>query len=227
LNAIRASREDKVSPCQDTGVPIFFVSKFNKEVQEALIKGVKKASRNVPLRCNTVHPLTRKCIKYNVGIGVPYMHLMNSDDFKIGVLLKGAGSENLTRLSMFAPTTRMDEIKNYIIRTMTEDARPCPPVFISIGIGGAPEQALSMAKKALMYRWGRLKKLERQILEGVNKLGIGTFYEGGDITDLDVRLSIAATHSASLPVGIMVQCWALRRAVATIKDREVIYRESW
>ena len=221
--------------CQDTGVPTFYVKgKFDASVRSEIEKGVKRATEAVPLRPNTVDPLTRENPGNNLGKGMPSIHYIptNDDFLEIAVLIKGAGSENMTRLAMLNPSDGIEGIKKFIIDSVLDaGGKPCPPGIVGVGIGGTAEDCVSMSKKALMMPLDSengdptLSKIEEELFIKLNGSGLGPMGLGGSTTTLGVRIKTAYCHTASLPVAVSIGCWATRRAVARITNTKVEYRQ--
>ena len=144
LDNIQMAEEQSKPMCQDTGVPIIYVT-FGKvevpgadQLENAIIDGVKAATEEVPLRPNTVHPLTRKNTGNNTGIRMPYINYKNSDNdyLEITVMPKGAGSENMSALGMLLPAQGVKGIKEFALQTLINaGGKPCPPIIIGMGIG--------------------------------------------------------------------------------------------
>jgi fumarate hydratase subunit alpha len=235
----KIAEEKQVPLCQDTGVPIVFL-KIGKNINsseimkiiEEIKEGVKRATKEIPLRPNVVHPLTRENFKTNVGLNAPFINIEfdeNLDrEIEITAFPKGAGSENMSALKMLKPSDGVEGIKKFVLETIADaGGKPCPPIVVGVGIGGTADIALKLAKKALLRDIGERHKdkqvaeLEKELLEKINSLGIGAMGLGGDITALDVFIEIAGCHTASLPVGICIQCWADRKATKRIKIDEV------
>jgi fumarate hydratase subunit alpha len=220
--------------CQDTGLPTFFVTgKCIPHLEEGIRRGVSRATSEIPLRPNAVHPLTRHNPGDNLGKGMPYIHFQPSDvDFtEITVMPKGAGSENMTTLAMLTPSQGLKAVKGVVLDTVvTAGSRPCPPTIVGVGIGGSADESVFLAKKALLRRLDdvnhdlELRKLEEELKEALNQTGIGPMGLGGRTTVLGVKVETAYCHTASLPVAVCLQCWASRRATARIgKDGSVVY----
>ena len=195
-------------------------------------EGVKRATKEIPLRPNVVHPLTRENFGTNVGLNAPFINIEFDEnlnrEIEITVFPKGAGSENMSALKMLKPSDGVEGIKKFVLETIADaGGKPCPPIVVGVGIGGTADIALKLAKKALLRDIGERHKdkqvaeLEKELLEKINSLGIGAMGLGGDITALDVFIEIAGCHTASLPVGICIQCWADRKATKRIKIDEV------
>lgn len=229
LENIKAARELKIPMCQDTGLPIVFVKLGNVEVEElyeGIRKGVEKATREIPLRPNVVDPLTRKNTGNNTGNGIPQIdvELIDEDHIELTVFPKGFGSENNNALKMGLPGEGAEGVKEFVLDTVIKaGGKPCPPIVVGVGIGGSSDMVMKMAKKALLREVGvfhpeeRIANLERDILKLVNQTGIGPMGLGGDTTALDVKIEMADTHTAGLPIGVCIQCWADRHVTAVLK----------
>ena len=230
LKNIELAEEKSIPMCQDTGLPIIFVKLGNVQVEnlyEGIGKGIEKATNEVPLRPNVVDPITRKNSGNNLGKNIPQIdiELINEDYLEFTILPKGFGSENNNRLKMALPGEGVKGIKDFVVETVLEaSGKPCPPTIVSVGIGGTSDLAMKTAKKALLQRIGEknpdpeLATLEKQILEEINKSGIGPMGLGGKTTALDVKINKIATHTAGLPIGVCIQCWAHRHATTILKD---------
>ncbi|MDD3351259.1 MAG: fumarate hydratase [Candidatus Methanomethylophilaceae archaeon] len=221
--------------CQDTGIPVFFVKgKFDSSMVGAIERGIARATKEIPLRPNTVDPLTRENHGDNLGEGMPIVHFVpTGDDFtEITVMPKGAGSENMTHLAMLNPSDGEEGVMKTIIDAVLDaGGRPCPPGIIGVGIGGTSEKCVSMAKEALLLPVGEdnpdpdLRKMEEEIFVKLNESGLGPMGLGGATTVLGVRIKKAACHTASLPVAVSIGCWANRRATARITSDKVEYTQ--
>lgn len=232
LENIKAARELKIPMCQDTGLPIVFVKLGNVEVAdlyEGIRKGVEKATKEIPLRPNVVDPLTRKNTGNNTGNGIPQIdvELIDEDYIELTVFPKGFGSENNNTLKMGLPGEGAEGVKKFVLDTVIKaGGKPCPPIVVGVGIGGSSDMVMKMAKKALLREVGvfhpeeRIANLERDILKLVNQTGIGPMGLGGDTTALDVKIEMADTHTAGLPIGVCIQCWAARRAKTVLKNSD-------
>lgn len=220
--------------CQDTGVPVFYVSgKFDYTVGDAIRKGVADATKSIPLRPNAVDPVTRSNSGDNLGTDFPPIHYTptNDDFLRISVLVKGAGSENMTRLAMMNPSDGLDAIADFVFDSViSAGGKPCPPTVIGVGIGGTADGCVAMSKEALMIPLDAenpdkvLSKLEESLFIRLNSSGLGPMGLGGDTTILGIRIKKAHCHTASLPVAVSIGCWATRRATATIMpDGTVTY----
>ncbi len=229
LDNIDTAEEMDVPLCQDTGLPIIFVKMGPvavENLQQGIINGVEKATREIPLRPNVVHPLTRKNTGNNIGKGIPQVdiQLIQEEQLEFTVFPKGFGSENNNALKMALPGDGIDGVKKFVAETViTARGKPCPPVIVGVGIGGSSDLAMKNAKKALLGKVGErnpdkvLAQMEEEILEEINKSGIGPMGLGGRTTALDVKIKLADTHTAGLPIGVCIQCWAGRHATAILK----------
>ena len=212
--------------CQDTGIQTFFVevgigfpgiSKLKKIIEN----GVKKATKEVPLRPNTMNPLTGINHKDNIGEHIPYItwDFIEGDKVTITDFPKGGGSENMSKLAMLKPGVGIEGVKDFVVEEMIKaGGQPCPPTVVGVGIGGGADLSLKLGKKSLLRPVGvrnkdkNIAKIEEELIKRINASGIGPMGLGGKTTVLDVHVEIAHRHPASLPVGIAVQCWADRRA---------------
>jgi fumarate hydratase subunit alpha len=229
LDNIDAAEEMGVPLCQDTGLPIIFVNLGNVNVEnlyQGIKKGVEKATKEVPLRPNVVHPFTRKNTGTNTGQGIPQIdiELIEEDYLELTIFPKGFGSENNNALKMALPGEGIDGVNEFVVETVIKaQGKPCPPVIVGVGIGGSSDMAMKMAKKALLGKVGErnpeveIAKIETDILEEINQSGIGPMGLGGKTTALDVKILTADTHTAGLPIGVCIQCWAGRHASAILR----------
>jgi fumarate hydratase subunit alpha len=211
-----------VPMCQDTGVPVVYLTlpadvPLTQGLYDAVAEGVRRATKEVPLRPNVVDPLTRHNSGDNTGAGMPAVHVKPGEKFTVTVLPKGAGAENMSRTAMLLPSEK-DNIEKFVSDTVCRaGSRPCPPVIIGVGIGGTFDGAAALAKEALLGPVDRMTEQEEQLLCAVNRLGIGPMGLGGDTTALAVKVKTAGCHTASLPVAVNIQCWANRHATVEVK----------
>jgi len=222
LENIEVAERLGIPMCQDTGVPVIYITlppdiPLNQSLYDAVSEGVRRATKEVPLRPNVVDPLTRHNTKDNTGSGMPAMHVKPGKKFTVTVLPKGAGAENMSRIAMLLPSQK-DQIEKFVVETVyLAGSRPCPPVIIGVGIGGTFDGAAALAKEALLEPADTMTDYEQQVLCAVNKLGIGPMGLGGDFTALAVKIKTAGCHTASLPVAVNIQCWANRHATVEVK----------
>lgn len=221
LENVRLAGASHLPLCQDTGLPIFFVEmgrdlQLDFDLLEAIAKGVRMATEEIPLRPNAVDPLTRRNSGNNTGPGMPdvILEMTPGRGLRLTAFPKGAGSENMSLVGMLNPA---DDPFEFILKAVAERAaNACPPLFLGIGIGGTFDLAARMAKHALLRLPGD-SRMDRDLLERINRLGIGPMGLGGDTTALGVRIETACCHTASLPVAINFQCWAHRCATETVR----------
>ena len=232
LKNIKLAEEKQIPMCQDTGLPVIFVKLGNVEVENlraGIEEGIEKATKEIPIRPNIVDPITRENTNINVGDYIPPIdiELIDEDYLEITILPKGFGSENNNAMKMALPAEGIQGIKDFVVESVLKaKGKPCPPTVIGVGIGGTSDLCLKLGKKALLGEVGKrnpdpeIAKLELEILEEINKSGIGPMGLGGKTTTLDVKILKAHTHTAGLPVGVCVQCWADRHATTKIYDKK-------
>ncbi|MDN7024216.1 fumarate hydratase [Methanoculleus sp. FWC-SCC1] len=222
LANIALAGERRVPICQDTGVPVIYLTipptvPLTEALYEAVREGVRRATQTVPLRPNVVDPLSRANTGDNTGIGMPAIHVQPGERLTVTVLPKGAGSENVSRIGMLLPS-QADEIPRFVTETvLLAGGKPCPPVVVGVGIGGTFDTAAALAKEALLEPIDRMNPCEQEICDAINRLGIGPMGLGGDTTALAVRVKQGGCHTASLPVAVNIQCWACRRATIAVE----------
>ncbi|MBI5869537.1 MAG: fumarate hydratase [Actinobacteria bacterium] len=228
-NAAIAGRE-RVPLCQDTGIAAVFAEVGQEAVltggsfAAAVDAGIARAREEGYLRASVVRG---PCFdRANTGDNTPAMlhtELVEGDGISITVLPKGAGSENMSRLAMLKPADGVEGLVDFVVETVElAGGNPCPPIFLGIGVGGTMDRAALLAKMALLRPAGtpssdpRLAALEADILDAVNRLGIGPGGFGGTVTCLGVALEETPCHIASLPVAVNIQCNSARRASGSI-----------
>src|SRR5882724_9016888 len=243
LENVRVADEKDMMVCQDTGLPIYKVLVGNKlnldmvEVKNRLKIATERATKEYPLRSNTVHPLLRKNTHTNTGQGIPVIKIdfvPDSDKLEIWMAPKGSGSENMSFLRMLKPSDGLKGVKKYVLECVFESgANPCPPVIVGIGLGGTSDSAAAMAKEASCFRKvgtnsadPEVAQLEKELLDLINQTGIGPQGLGGETTAMAVNVEWAHTHISQLPVAVNMQCWRGERACAIIDaDGNVNYSD--
>ena len=221
--------EDMIPICQDTGMAVVFIE-VGQEVHfeggsltDAINEGVRQGYVEGYLRKSVVgDPIIRENTKDNTPAVIHY-NIVPGDKVKIKVAPKGFGSENMSRVFMLKPADGIEGVKNAIL-TAVQDAGPnaCPPMVVGVGIGGTFEKCALMAKDALTREVGThsdiqwVKDLEEEMLETINKLGIGPGGLGGTTTALAVNVNTYPTHIAGLPVGINICCHVNRHIVREV-----------
>jgi tartrate/fumarate subfamily iron-sulfur-dependent hydro-lyase alpha chain len=218
--------------CQDTGIPIYNVTigrnvTFDGAAMTAAIRrGCEKATREAPLRSSVVHPITRKNEQTSCGERVPIVNFGFSEadeTVEIEMIPKGSGSENGSFLQMLIPADGTSAIKRFVVDKVIEcGGRVCPPTIVGVGIGGTSDLCMHLAKVAATRALGTScsdpdgAKIERELSEAVNELGIGPQGLGGRSTAFRVHVELAATHITMNPVAVNIQCHSARRARAVI-----------
>jgi fumarate hydratase subunit alpha len=233
LENVKLAEKSKIPICQDTGTLFFFVKLGQKtrlgfDLKGAINSAVERATREVPLRTNLVDPLTRKPTKAGPRQPAVHIELAGGEKLELDLLVKGAGSENWSRLFMMKPAEGSAAVRKAVLATLEEaGGRPCPPVIVGLGVGGSAETAPILARLALLRRIDKpnpdpaLAKLEREIELAANKLEIGPMGLGGRPTVLRVLIEKAACHTASLPVAVAIQCWVARKAKARLTGGKI------
>ena len=222
------AREKSLPICQDTGVAVVFLTigsevTFEGDIHEAINEGVRIAYRDGYLRKSVVrHPLDRVNTKDNTP-AIVHIKVVPGDVFKIDVAPKGGGSENMSLVKMLIPADGVEGIKKLVLDTVfNAGGKPCPPVIVGLGIGGNFEKCALMAKEALLREIDDVSddpivaKLEQELLEEINKCGVGPMGFGGTKTCLAVKINTYPCHIASLPVAINIQCHAARHKSCTL-----------
>jgi len=232
LKNIELAKKSQRPMCQDTGIQTFFVDvgvdfPYISDIEKWITDGVQRATKKIPLRPNTVDPFSGENHGDNTGDSIPYItwNFIKGDKVKITSFPKGGGSENMSKLGMLKPGVGMEGIKSFVVEEILNAAgNPCPPTVVGIGIGGGADLAMKLGKKALLRPIGKRNKdkkiadIELELIKKINESGIGPMGLGGKTTVLDVHIEKAHRHPASLPVGIVVQCWADRRAHMVINS---------
>ncbi len=226
LANVEIAKKKRCPMCQDTGILTFFVhvgTDFTKigKLKQAIEHAVARATLEIPLRPNTVDPMTSTNHGDNLGSYLPHIiwDFQPGDTVHIMTLPKGSGSENMSALGMLSPSAGLEGVKQFVVNTVKKaGGRPCPPIVVGVGIGGSADLVMNLGKRALLRPVGTrhaeklIATLEKDLLEIINATGIGPMGLGGKVTALDVHVEVAHRHPASLPVGVVIQCWADRRA---------------
>lgn len=219
------AKNERMPMCQDTGMTCVFlevgqdVHVVGGSIEDAVNQGVREGYDEGYLRKSVVKdPLDRVNTKDNTP-AVIYYNMVPGDKFKIMVAPKGFGSENMSGLKMLKPADGVEGVKQFIIETVKKAGpNPCPPIVVGVGIGGTFDKAANLAKKALMRPTEEpnsnpyYAKLEEELLEAINALGIGPQGFGGRSTALAVNIEYYPTHIAGLPVAVNINCHATRHA---------------
>ena len=226
---LQIAAEDRIPICQDTGMAVIFIE-IGQDVhfvggilEDAINEGVRQGYKEGYLRKSVVgDPIIRENTKDNTPAIVHYS-IIKGDKVKIKVAPKGFGSENMSRVFMLKPADGIEGVKNAIL-TAVRDAGPnaCPPMVVGVGIGGTFEKCALMAKEALTREAGThsdipwARELEEEMLDKINKLGIGPGGLGGTTTALAVNVNTYPTHIAGLPVGINICCHVNRHIIREV-----------
>jgi fumarate hydratase subunit alpha len=231
LKNIELAEKFKKPVCQDTGSIIYYVTVGYdfpglRVLREALVEAVRRATKQVPLRPNTVDPFTGRNPGDNTGRYMPYIHLelVEGDGLEVTVVPKGGGSEGVSYLELPPPGEGVKAVKRVVVDAVLKaGSLPCPPTIVGVGVGGGADIAMYLAKKAACTRKiGTLNpdpvlyELEKELYEALNSLGIGPMGLGGKYTVLAVHVDYAHRHPAAMPVAVAFQCWATRRATVKI-----------
>jgi fumarate hydratase subunit alpha len=230
LDNIELAEKTQTPMCQDTGTIIFYIKagaevKDLDKIENALKNATKKATPKIPLRPNAVDPFTGKNTGDNTGRNIPYVNweIVPGNTLDITVLPKGGGSENVCTVGMLVPGEGIKGLKKFVIDTVVKaGSNPCPPNVLGVAVGGGADIAMKLAKKALLRPIDQpnpdpeLAKLEKELMDAANTLGIGPMGLGGRSTILGVNIDYAVRHPASFPAAVAFNCWAARRASARI-----------
>lgn len=224
LENIEVAKKEDLPLCQDTGFAVFFVEMGQDvrieggNIKDAITEGVRRGYTEGYLRKSIVEdPLRRK----NTGDNTPpviHFEIVPGDTLRIVFEPKGGGSENMSALKILLPGEGKEGVKRFVIDTVKKaGANPCPPIVVGVGIGGTFEYCAFLAKKATVREIGKRNpdpfyaRFEEELLEEINKLGIGPQGFGGKWTALDVHIEAYPCHITSLPVAVNIQCHADRR----------------
>ena len=226
---LKIAGEEMIPICQDTGMAVFFVEVgqdvhfVGQPIEDAINEGVRQGYVDGFLRKSVVgDPILRENTKDNTPAVIHYS-IVPGDKVKLTFAPKGFGSENMSRVFMLKPADGIEGVKEAIL-TAVRDAGPnaCPPMVVGVGVGGTFEKCAVMAKKALTRPAGEhspieyVAEMEKEMLDRINKLGIGPGGLGGSTTALSVNINTYQTHIAGLPVAINICCHVNRHAVREI-----------
>ena len=226
---LKIAGEDMIPICQDTGLAVVFLELGQDvhfeggDLEDAVNEGIRRGYVDGYLRKSVVKdPILRENTKDNTP-GIIHYKIVPGDQVKIKVAPKGFGSENMSRVFMLKPADGIEGVKEAVL-TAVKDAGPnaCPPMVVGVGIGGTFEKCALMAKEALTREVGShsdipyVKELEEELLERINKIGIGPGGLGGSTTALAVNVNTYPTHIAGLPVAVNICCHVNRHVIRTI-----------
>ncbi len=234
LENARLSRAEKIPLCQDTGMTYVFLEIgqdlhiVGGDLKEAVTLGTADGYTQGFLRKSVVRdPLFDRS---NTGDNTPpliHIDVVPGSDLAVTVLPKGTGSENMSALTMLTPALGVEGVKKFVLDTVSKGAaNACPPLTVGVGVGGMMDTAAYLAKKAILRPAGishpdpKVAHLEQDLLDEINRLGVGPGGLGGSTTALAVQIETHPTHIGALPVAVNLQCHAARRASATLRGEE-------
>lgn len=224
------AKVERVPMCQDTGTAVFIAEVgqdchiVGGRLVDAINEGVEKGYSEGYLRNSMIYnPMNRT----NTGNNTPaivHIDLVEGQELTLHMTAKGGGAENMSALKMLKPSDGMEGVKKYIL-SIVKEAGPnaCPPLVVGIGIGGNFERCAFLAKKSLFRPLGIrhqdpvVAELELELMEQINRLGIGPQGMGGSTTALDVKVELESCHIAALPVAVNLNCHASRHQTIVLK----------
>ena len=224
------ARNEQMPLCQDCGLTVIFVE-LGQDVHivggylnEAITEGVRRGYEKGYLRKSMVeHPFSSRINTRDNTPPVIHTTVVPGDELKITIVPKGGGSENMTRLAMLKPADGREGVIDFVVESVRKaGANPCPPIIVGVGIGGSAEKAMLLAKHSLLRKVGQpspdpeAAELEAELLERVNRIGIGPQGLGGITTALAVHVETFPCHIASLPVAVNLQCHSARHKEAVL-----------
>lgn len=229
LENAEIAKTERMPICQDTGLTVIFlevgqdVRITGGDLETAINEGVRKGYMEGYLRKSVLgDPLKR----VNTGDNTPavlHTKIVPGDTFRMYVVPKGGGSENMSKVAMLKPADGVDGVKEFVVESVrTASANPCPPIIVGVGIGGTFEQCAMNSKRALLREIGSehsdpfYAELEKELLVKVNELGVGPQGLGGVVTALAVHIEAAPCHIASLPVAVNLNCHAARHKMVEL-----------
>ena len=230
LENANIAKSERIPLCQDCGTTVVFLEVGQDahisggDLYAAVEEGVRQGYSQGYLRKSIVRqPFSARVNTKDNTPSIIHVEMVAGDNLHITVMPKGGGSENMNRLAMLKPAEGRQGVIDFIVKAVEEaGSNPCPPVIVSVGIGGTADKAMILAKKALLRKVGEpnadpeIAELEREILERVNSLGIGPEGFGGRTTALAVHAEVFPTHIASLPVAVNLQCHSARYKEAVL-----------
>jgi fumarate hydratase subunit alpha len=230
LENVDIAKRDMLPLCQDTGTTVVFVE-LGQDVHvvggsltDAINRGVSKGYTEGFLRASMVeHPFSSRVNTKDNTPAVIHVDVAQGDAFKIKVLPKGGGCENMSRFTVMLPSAGKDAIVEFVLRAIEESGgNPCPPLVVGVGVGGSSEYAMFLAKKGVTRKVGvhsddpETAEFEAELLEKVNALGVGPQAVGGINTALAVNIETYPTHITALPVAVNLQCHSARLKEASL-----------
>ena len=230
LENAKIAREQQMPLCQDCGLTVIFVELgqdlhvIGGDLNEAITEGVRQGYKDGYLRKSIVtRPFSARINTKDNSPPVIHTTIVPGDRLGITVAPKGGGSENMSQLAMLKPADGRAGVVDFVVESVRKaGANPCPPIIVGVGIGGSAEKTVWLAKHALLREVGQpspdpeLIDLEAEILERVNRIGIGPQGFGGVTTALAVHIETFPCHIASMPVAVNIQCHSARHKEAVL-----------
>ncbi|MBL7209924.1 MAG: fumarate hydratase [Dehalococcoidia bacterium] len=228
-NADIASNE-RMPLCQDCGAAVVFLELGQEahitggDLYTAVNEGVRQAYSEGYLRKSMVRqPYSARVNTKDNTPAIIYTDIVPGDKLKIIAMPKGGGAENMTRLAMLPPARGRQGIIDFVVNAVDEaGSNPCPPVVVGVGIGGTADKTVMLAKKALLRKIGEpspdpeVAEMEKEILQRINNLGIGSMGYGGRVTALAVNVEVFPSHIASMPAAVNLNCHSTRHKEAIL-----------
>ncbi|MFN2219695.1 MAG: fumarate hydratase [Anaerolineae bacterium] len=230
LENAKIAREEQMPLCQDCGLTVIFlelgqdVHIVGGDLYRAIAEGVRQGYQDGYLRKSMVdRPFSARLNTKDNTPPVVHITIVPGDQLKIVVAPKGGGSENMSQLGMLKPADGRKGVVNFVVESVRKaGANPCPPIIVGVGVGGSAEKAMWLAKHSLLREVGQpspdpeVAELEADILEWVNRIGIGPQGFGGRTTALAVHVETYPCHIASMPVAVNIQCHSARHKEAVL-----------
>ena len=230
LENAEIAEKEQMPLCQDCGLTVVFLELGQEahivggDLNEAIAKGVRQGYKDGYLRKSMVErPFSARVNTKDNTPSVIHTTIVPGDELKITVAPKGGGSENMSQLAMLKPADGREGVVKFVVESVRKaGANPCPPIIVGVGVGGSAEKALWLAKHSLLREVGapspdaEVAALEADILERVNRIGIGPQGFGGLTTALAVHVETFPCHIASMPVAVNIQCHSARHKEAVL-----------
>jgi len=230
LENAEIAREQQVPLCQDCGLTVVFLELgqdahvIGGDLNQAIVEGVRRGYKDGYLRKSMVdRPFSARINTKDNTPPVIHTTIVPGEELRIIVAPKGGGSENMSQLGMLKPADGRKGVVNFVVESVRRaGANPCPPIIVGVGVGGSAEKATWLAKHSLLREVGQpsadseVAELEAEILERVNRIGIGPQGFGGLTTALAVHVETFPCHIASMPVAVNIQCHSARHKEAVL-----------
>jgi fumarate hydratase subunit alpha len=224
------ARNEQMPLCQDCGLTVIFlelgqdVHIVGGDLNEAITEGVRQGYKDGYLRKSMVdQPFSARVNTQDNTPAVIHTTVVPGDELRIILAPKGGGSENMSQLGMLKPADGREGVIDFVVESVRRaGANPCPPIIVGVGVGGSAEKVMWLAKHSLLREVGQpspdaeVAELEAEILERVNRIGIGPQGFGGLTTALAVHVETFPCHIASMPVAVNIQCHSARHKEAVL-----------